>query len=93
MVTLAELKSYLRIDLDDEDALLEKFLETARAYLKGAVTNFEEIYLASEEFASRADFLMLVLAAEYYQNRSNDEHNFSYTIRSLITQLQYFTDE
>ena len=90
MVTVEKLKSYLRIDISDEDDLLEDFLKTARVYLTGAVTNFEENYLSSEEFASKADFLMLVLAAEYYQNRSNDEHNLSYTIRSLITQLQYF---
>ena len=90
MVTVEKLKSYLRIDISDEDDLLENFLKTARAYLTGAVTNFEENYLASEEFASKADFLQMVLAAEYYQNRSNDDHNLSYTIRSLITQLQYF---
>ena len=90
MVTVEKLKSYLRIDISDEDDLLENFLKNARAYLTGAVTNFEENYLASEEFASKADFLQMVLAAEYYQNRSNDDHNLSYTIRSLITQLQYF---
>ena len=90
MATLEKLKSYLRIDINDEDALLQDFLTTARAYLTGAVTNFDENYTASEEFAAKADFLMLVLAAEYYQNRSNDDHNLSYTIRSLITQLQYF---
>lgn len=90
MVTVEKLKSYLRIDISDEDEILQDFLTTARAYLTGAVTNFEENYQASEDFAAKADFLMLVLAAEYYQNRSNDDHNLSYTIRSLITQLQYF---
>lgn len=92
MVTLEKLKSYLRIDISDEDNLLQDFLTTARAYLTGAVTNFEENYQASEDFAAKADFLMLVLAAEYYQNRSNDDHNLSYTVKSLVTQLQYFTE-
>ena len=91
MVTVEKLKSYLRIDISDEDNLLADFLTTARTYLTGAVTNFEENYLSSEEFATKADFLQMVIAAEYYQNRSNDEHNLSYTIRTLITQLQYFT--
>ena len=91
MVTVEKLKSYLRIDISDEDNLLADFLTTARTYLTGAVTNFEKNYLSSEEFATKADFLQMVIAAEYYQNRSNDEHNLSYTIRTLITQLQYFT--
>lgn len=89
-VTVAKLKSYLRIDLDDEDELLQDFLTTARVYLAGAVTGFEENYLSSAEFASKADFLQMVLAAEYYQNRDNSDHNLSYTIKSLIAQLQYF---
>ena len=89
-ITLEKFKNYIRVDTNFEDDLLENFLKTARAYLTGAVTNFEENYLASEEFASKADFLQMVLASEYYQNRSNDDHNLSYTIRSLITQLQYF---
>lgn len=89
-VTVAKLKSYLRIDLSDEDELLQDFLTTARAYLTGAVTGFEVNYLASADFASKADFLQMVLAAEYYQNRDNSDHNLSYTIKSLMAQLQYF---
>lgn len=91
--TLEKLKSYLRIDADYEDDLLQKFLTTARAYLTGAVTNFAENYSASAEFADKADFVQMVLAAEFYQNRDNSEHNLSYTIRSLIAQLQYFSEE
>lgn len=92
MITLEKLKSYLRIDVDYEDDLLQDFLTTARAYLVGAVTDFEENYSASEEFASKADLLQMILAAEFYQNRDNSEHNLSYTIRSLIAQLQYFSE-
>lgn len=93
MVTLEKFKRYIRVDTDFEDDLLEDFLKTARSYLAGAVTNFEENYLASEEFASKADLLQMILAAEYYQNRSNDDHNLSYTVRSMIVQLQYFSEE
>ena len=89
-VTVEKLKSYLRIDISDEDELLTGFLETARAYLTGAVTNFAENYSASEDFADKADFLTMVLAAEFYQNRDNTDHNLSYTIKSLMVQLQYF---
>ena len=94
MVTLEKLKLYLRIDVDDEDELLTDLLNTAKNYLHGAVSNFDEYYLADEKFASKADFLQMVLAAEFYLNRDNDApRSFSYTVNSLIAQLQYYAEE
>jgi len=93
MVTLEKLKAYLRIDADYEDDLLNTFLFTARAYLNGAISDFAEQYTTYPEFASKADFLQMVIATELYQNRSNTDHVLSYTIRSLMAQLQYFTTD
>ena len=90
MVTVDKLKSYLRIDGDYEDELLQEFLTTAKAYLTGAVSGYSENYATYPEFASKADLLQMVLAAELYQNRDNSPHDMSYTVRSLMTQLQYF---
>ena len=90
MVSLAKLKSYLRIDTDYEDELLQNFLVAAQAYLTGAVANYTENYTAYPEFKTKADLLTLVLAAEFYQNRDNSAHDLSYTVRSLMAQLQYF---
>lgn len=90
MVTLDKLKSYLRIDDDYEDELLQEFLTTAKAYLTGAVSGYSENYATYPEFASKADLLQMVLAAELYQNRDNSSHDMSYTVRSLMAQLQYF---
>lgn len=90
MVSLAKLKSYLRIDTDYEDELLQNFLVAAQAYLTGAVSNYTENSAAYPEFKTKADLLTMVLAAEFYQNRDNSAHDLSYTVRSLMTQLQYF---
>lgn len=90
MVTVDKLKSYLRIDGDYEDALLQELLTTAKAYLAGAVSNYSDNYSTYPEFASKADLLTLVLATEFYQNRDNSPHDLSYTVRSLMAQLQYF---
>ena len=90
MVTVDKLKSYLRIDGDYEDELLQEFLTTAKAYLTGAVSGYSDNYATYPEFASKADLLQMVLAAELYQNRDNSPHDMSYTVRSLMTQLQYF---
>lgn len=89
-VTLQKLKSYLRIDTDYEDDLLNETLKVARAYLSGAVSNYYNSYATYPEFASKADLLTLVIAAELYENRDNSAHDMSYTVRTMITQLQYF---
>lgn len=94
-VTLDKLKQYLRIDSDYEDEILQDFLDTAESYLKGAVSNVEENY-QYEEFATKADRLQIIIAAELYQNRDgrNDSRNdYSFAIRSMINQLQYFAPE
>ena len=92
-VTVDKLKNYLKIDTDYEDDLLENFIGIARAYLVDAISNFEENYSASEKFADKADLLTMIIATEFYQNRDNSAHDFSYTINSLMVQLQNFIVE
>lgn len=92
-VTLEQFKNYLRIDTDWEDDLLQQFLDTAVDYLKAAVSNYDDNYNGYPVFASKADLLTMVIAAEYYQNRDNSPHSLSYTIQSMIVQLQYFADD
>ncbi len=93
MVTLEQFKGYMRIDVDWEDDLLQQFLDTATNYLAGAISNYADNYLIYSEFASKADLLSMIIAAEYYQNRDNSQHDLSYTIKSMMTQLQYFNDD
>lgn len=90
--TIEKFKQYLRIDTDYENELLQGFLDTAEAYLQGAINNYDEKCRYSE-FASKADILQCIIAAELYQNRDgrNDLRNdYSFTVRSMLVQLQYF---
>lgn len=93
MVTLEKLKIYLRIDVDVEDELLQQFLGNAISYLSGAVSDYQTNYETYSDFADKADLLTMVLAAEFYQNRDNSAHELSYTIKSMMAQLQYFCEE
>ena len=91
-ITLEKLKMFLRIDGNYEDELLQDFINTAAAYLRGAIGDFDEKYQHSE-FATKADRLQMIIAGELYQNRDgrNDpRHDYSFTVRSMISQLQYF---
>ena len=94
-VTLNDVKAYLRIDSNAEDALISQFIDVADLYLAGAVTDYAANKAASAEFAGKCDMVQIVLAAEMYQNRDsrNDaRQDYSYIVRSLISQLQYFVE-
>ena len=90
MITVEDLKQYLRIDGDEEDELLEAFIGTATAYLTGAVEDYFTLYAVYPEFAAKADLLTAIFAAEYYQNRNNEVHDMSFASRALMAQLQNF---
>lgn len=93
MLTVERLKEHLRIDGDAEDALLGQYLEAATAYLSGAADNYRANYVRYPEYATKADMLTAILASELYQNRENTVHDMSYTIRTLMAQLQYFPSD
>lgn len=93
-VTLEDVKLYLRIDGDAEDALLQACMAAASAYLTSAVSDFTANYQASADYAAKADLVSLALISEMYRNRdpSNDGRaDYPFYIRSQITQLQYWT--
>lgn len=93
-VTLAQVKNYLRLDTDYEDALLQQFMVAADSYLSASVDGYSE-KLADSDFESKADVVKLALVSEMYRNRdpSNDQRNsFPYYIVSQITQLQYWEE-
>lgn len=84
-------KDYLRIDYDYDDAFLKILIDAAESYLASAVNDFDK-KSKKKNFKSRADIVRLALIQEMYDNRMliNDKSkDLSYTIRSMITQLQY----
>ena len=92
-VTVADVKKYLRVDSNEEDDLLESFLNAAEIYLSNAITNYADYYETNEKFQAQADLLKMVIVSEQFNNRDgrNDpRHDFSFVVRSLINQLQYF---
>lgn len=94
MIELPQVKQYLRIDVDEEDALLETLMKIAETYLVDAIGGYKLIYELDGDFAAKADFVMLVLTAELYANRANENHgDYSYAVRTLINQLAYWSRE
>ena len=87
-----KVKQYLRLDY--EDSLVDNFILISESYLKDAINNFDK-KIENEQFKAKAEMVQLVLIQELYDNRSQakkDTTDFSYVIRSMISQLQYWSE-
>lgn len=87
-----KVKQYLRLDYDD--SLIDNFILISESYLKDAIDNFDK-KIKNEQFKAKAAMVQLVLIQELYDNRSQakkDTTDFSYVIRSMISQLQYWSE-
>jgi len=87
-----KVKQYLRLDYDD--SLVDNFILISESYLKDAIDNFDK-KIKNEQFKAKAEMVQLVLIQELYDNRSQvkkDTTDFSYVIRSMISQLQYWSE-
>lgn len=87
-----KVKQYLRLDYDD--SLIDNFILISESYLKDAIDNFDK-KIENEQFKAKAEMVQLVLIQELYDNRNQakkDTTDFSYVIRSMISQLQYWSE-
>lgn len=87
-----KVKQYLRLDY--EDSLVDNFILISESYLKDAIDNFDK-KIKNEQFKAKAEMVQLVLIQELYDNRNQakkDSTDFSYIIRSMISQLQYWSE-
>ena len=77
MVTLKDVKSYLHIDFDDDDDILQGLILTADEYLRGAVNpNYDTM-------SERAKMLSLVVISDLYDNRGISD-KASGNVRKLV---------
>lgn len=91
-MTLAEMKSYLKVDFDDDDNFITLLMDVAREYIIDAIGE------CNEEIA-RVKLLMRVIVAELYEKRSmtfdinSTNEKVQYVIRSIINQLSFGDDD
>lgn len=95
ILTLEEVKEYLKVDYDDEDDLLNELIEVAEEYLYAATgTKFNSTN-------KRAKLYCRVLVNEWYKDRSLTENSTKsltvtqkvrFTLQSILTQLKYEGD-
>lgn len=94
-ITLNEVKVYLRIDSDAEDALLERLMATAYSVVAGAVDNYALIARLKPDCEKLGDMTQLALISDLYENRNLEgetPQGYSRIVETMLHQLQYDTD-
>lgn len=100
ILTLDEVKNYLRVDIEDDDALIQSLIAAAEAYLKNATgKEYPEKDSNDNKIGYELEKVYLnLLIAYWYENRSAAPRNkslngavpdeFTFSTRSLLLQLQ-----
>lgn len=82
MMTMAEVKNYLRVDHAEDDSLILSLMDTAKKLVKDVGRMDEQAFTVNEETTRQA---MLYTISYLYENRNNaDYHKLTLTLRSLL---------
>lgn len=83
IVTLDEVKEYLRVDYDDEDTLITTLISTAQAMCMDIARITDEQQFL--ELGDRARIAILYAVAYLYEHREDANHKeLTLTLRSLL---------
>jgi uncharacterized phage protein (predicted DNA packaging) len=82
VVTLQEVKQYLRIDFEDDDTLLLSFISTAKQLVMDVGRMDEERFSENEDVVRTA---MLYTVSYLYENRNTaDFSKLTLTLRAML---------
>ncbi len=83
VVTLGEIKNYLRVDYDDDDSLIGHLLQSAEKICMDIIRTEDRSVLEKDENAKTA---VLYAAAYLYEHREDaDHHAIMLTLRALLS--------
>lgn len=87
IVSLKEMKEYLRIDFEDEDDLLNSLLQTAHQLCMDVARITDEEILTQDMALART--AVMYAAAYLYEHREEaDHHKLMLTLRSLLSGIR-----
>ena len=82
MLTLEEVKNYLRVDHDEDDALIQNFIDVAGQLCMDIIRTDDPSILEADKNARLA---MLYTVAYLYEHREEADHNgLALDLRSLL---------
>ncbi|MCP9370018.1 head-tail connector protein [Lentilactobacillus kefiri] len=85
-VTVNDIKNSLRIDVTNDDDMIQTYINTAIDYVINAVDSSK----SATDFAGykQFDFAVSLLTQFWYSNRNIDMQNTPYQVVSMIQQLR-----
>ncbi|NCI22156.1 phage gp6-like head-tail connector protein [Clostridium botulinum] len=89
ILTMAEVKEFLRLDYDDEDNFLQLCIDNAEEYIRDAVDEFDT-KMQIDRFKTKAKLFSLMLIQDMFDNRelmTKDSEKYKYIAKSLIMQM------
>lgn len=95
MLTLTDVKTALRIDSEVDDAFLDRAMQTASSYMRGAIDDYDKKRAMSadtetDNFGNKADMCELAIVSELWEHRTaGTKESFTPIVRYLINQLQH----
>lgn len=82
IVTLKQMKQYLRVDYDDDDQLIRRLMKSARRLCMDIIRTNDESDLETAENGKAA--VMYATAYLYEHREDADHHALTLTLRSLL---------
>ena len=86
MISLDEMKNYLRIDFDDDDALLEKLIVSSERLCMDIARIKSKTVFEKKENAKIA--VMYAVAYQYEHREDCDHHALTLSLRSLLSGIR-----
>ncbi|MCJ2383729.1 phage gp6-like head-tail connector protein [Lactiplantibacillus plantarum] len=87
-VTVDDIKLSLRIDVTEDDPMIQSYLDAAKDYVQTAVSKNEDLSVYKQY-----DFAVSLLTQFWYQNRVTDMTKTPYQVVSMIQQLRGLVTE
>lgn len=86
MISIDEMKNYLRIDYDDDDALLENLIVSSKRLCMDIARTDSEVEFEMLETSKIA--IMYAVAYQYEHREDCDHHALTMSLRSLLSGMR-----
>ena len=97
MISIDEVKQYLRIPYTEDDDYIQKAIDQGYGYLKDAVDLYTELYDSNRNFADKCDMWVLTqwLPSSYDRREGmfTGVTQMDYAARAMLTQIQMYRKE
>lgn len=97
MISVDQVKDYLRIPYEEDDAYIESVIGQGYSYTRDAVDDFDAIYAEDAAFSDKCDMWVLTQwmpsAYDRREGMFTGAVTMDYTARAMLTQLQMYRKE